>query len=46
VDLGISGRIFNEFREMGDEGIVWIKLAQNRIQWLEFINTAMIFPVP
>jgi transposase len=33
-------------REMGIEGVNWIQLAQDRVQWRAFVNTVMNFRVP
>jgi hypothetical protein len=35
-----------DLREIGWDGIDWIKLAQNRVQWRTLVNTVMIFRVP
>jgi hypothetical protein len=33
-------------REIGNDGANWIQLAQNRVQWLAFVNTVMSLRVP
>jgi hypothetical protein len=30
-----------DLREIGIDGANWIQLAQNRVQWRAFVNTAM-----
>jgi hypothetical protein len=30
-----------DFRETGNDGARWIQLAQDRVQWWAFVNTAM-----
>jgi hypothetical protein len=42
-DLGVGGRITLrlDLREMGIDGINWIRLAQDRVQWRSFVKTAM-----
>jgi hypothetical protein len=34
------------FREIGTDGVNWIRLAQDRVQWRVFVNTVMNFRVP
>jgi hypothetical protein len=36
-DLGIGGRI----TEIGIDGVNWIQVAQDRVQWRAFVNTVM-----
>jgi hypothetical protein len=33
-------------REIGIDGANWIKLAQDRVQWGDFVNTVMNLLVP
>jgi len=33
-------------REIGIDGVNWIQLAQDRVQWLAFVNTVMNLRVP
>jgi hypothetical protein len=33
-------------REMGIDGASWIRLAQDRVNWRDFVNTAMNLRVP
>jgi hypothetical protein len=33
-------------REIGIDGLNWIQLAQDRVQWLAFVNTVMNLWVP
>jgi len=35
-----------DLREIGIEGLNWIRLAQDRVQWQVFVNTKMNPPVP
>jgi hypothetical protein len=35
-----------DLREMGISGVNWIQLAQDRVQWWAFVNTAMNLWVP
>jgi hypothetical protein len=35
-----------DLREIGIDGANWIQLAQNRVQWLAFVNTVMNLRVP
>jgi hypothetical protein len=35
-----------DLREIGIDGSDWIRLAQDRIQWRAFVNTAMNLRVP
>jgi hypothetical protein len=30
-----------DVREIGIDGVNWIQLAQDRVQWLAFVNTLM-----
>jgi hypothetical protein len=30
-----------DFREIGFDGVNWIRLAQDRVQWWAFVNTVM-----
>jgi hypothetical protein len=49
--LGIPKRRWEDnikigLREIGIDGLYWIQLAQNRIQWRAFVNTVMNFRIP
>jgi hypothetical protein len=35
-----------DLRETGIDGVNWIQLAQDRVQWLAFVNTVMNLRVP
>jgi hypothetical protein len=35
-----------DLREIGIDGVNWIRLAQNRVQWWAFVNTVMNLWVP
>jgi hypothetical protein len=35
-----------DLREIGIDGTNWIRLAQDRVQWLAFVNTVMNLRVP
>jgi hypothetical protein len=35
-----------DLREIGIDGANWIRLAQDRVQWLAFVNTVMKLRVP
>jgi hypothetical protein len=35
-----------DFREIGGDGMDWIKLAQDRDQWKVLVNTVMNLQVP
>jgi hypothetical protein len=35
-----------DFREIGIDGVNWIRLAQGRVQWRAFVNTLMNLQVP
>jgi hypothetical protein len=35
-----------DLRETEIDGVNWIRLAQNMVQWLAFVNTEMNLPVP
>jgi hypothetical protein len=35
-----------DVREIGINGMNWIQLAQDRVQWRAFVNTVMNFRVP
>jgi hypothetical protein len=35
-----------DLREIGIDGVNWIRLAQNRVQWWAFVNTVMNVLVP
>jgi hypothetical protein len=35
-----------DLREIGIDGVNWIQLAQDRVQWQVFVNTAMNLQVP
>jgi hypothetical protein len=34
-----------DLREIGIDGVNWIRLAQDRVQWRAFVNTMMNFLV-
>jgi hypothetical protein len=34
------------FREIGINGVNWIQLAQDRVQWWAFVNTVVNIQVP
>jgi hypothetical protein len=35
-----------DLREIGIDGVNWIQLAQDRVQWRAFVNTVMNLWVP
>jgi hypothetical protein len=35
-----------DLREIGFDGVNWIQLAQDRVQWRAFVNTVMNLLVP
>jgi hypothetical protein len=35
-----------DLREIGIDGVNWIRLAQDRVQWRAFVNTVMNLRVP
>jgi hypothetical protein len=35
-----------DLRKIGIDGVNWIRLAQNRVQWWAFVNTIMNLRVP
>jgi hypothetical protein len=35
-----------DLREIGIDGVNWIQLAQDRVQWRVFVNTVMNLRVP
>jgi hypothetical protein len=35
-----------DFREIGMDGVNWIQLAQDRVQWWAFVNTVINLRVP
>jgi hypothetical protein len=35
-----------DLREIGIGGANWIRLAQDRVQWLAFVSTVMDFRIP
>jgi hypothetical protein len=35
-----------DLREIGIDGASWIQLAQDRVQWRDFVNTVMNLRVP
>jgi hypothetical protein len=40
-DLYVGGNIKMEHKEVGQEGIDWIHLAQDRNKWRALVNTVM-----
>jgi hypothetical protein len=42
-DLGVGGM---DLRAIGPDGANWIRLAQDRVQWWDFLNTVMNLRVP
>jgi hypothetical protein len=47
-DLGVGGRITLrwDLREIGIDGVNWIRLAQDRVQWRAFVDVVMNLRVP
>jgi hypothetical protein len=47
-DLGVGGEdnIKMDLWETGIDGANWIRLAQERVQWRNFVNTVMNLWVP
>jgi hypothetical protein len=43
-DLGLGGRL--DLREIGIDGVNWIWLARDRVQWWAFVNAVMNLHVP
>jgi hypothetical protein len=43
-DLGVDGTMYHKGKVW--EGIDWIHLAQDRVQWRAFVNTVMNLQVP
>jgi hypothetical protein len=43
---GWEDNITLDLREVGIDGSNWIQLAQDRVQWLAFVNTVMNVRVP
>jgi hypothetical protein len=43
---GWKDNIKMDLREMGLEGLDWIHLAQDRVQWRDLVNTIMNLLVP
>jgi hypothetical protein len=43
---GWEDNIKLDLREIGIDGVNWIQLAQGRVQWWAFVNTAMNLWVP
>jgi hypothetical protein len=41
-----EGNIKMDLREIGIDGANWIRLAQDRVQWRDFVSTVMNFRVP
>jgi hypothetical protein len=41
-----ENNIMMDLREKGIDGTNWIRLAQDRVQWRTFVNTAMNLRVP
>jgi hypothetical protein len=35
-----------DLRELGFDGVNWVKLAQDRVQWQAFVNMVMNLRVP
>jgi hypothetical protein len=42
----LEDNIKMDLREIGIDGANWIQLAQDRVQWRAFVNTAMNLRVP
>jgi hypothetical protein len=40
------GKRIMDLREIGFDGVNWIRLAQYRVQWRAFVNTVMNLRVP
>jgi hypothetical protein len=43
---GWEDNIMMDVREIGIDGANWIRLAQDRVHWLAFVNTVMNLRVP
>jgi hypothetical protein len=41
-----DGNIKLDFRKTGINGANWIQMAQDRVQWRDFVNTVMNLRVP
>jgi hypothetical protein len=41
LDLGVGGRILNEFREIRFMVVDWFHMGQNRDWWRALVNTKM-----
>jgi hypothetical protein len=35
-----------DLREIGIDGANWVRLAQDRVQWRDFVNTVMNLRIP
>jgi hypothetical protein len=42
----LEDNIKMDLEEIGIDGVNWIRLAQDRVQWRAFVNTVMNFRVP
>jgi hypothetical protein len=40
------GNIKMDLKEIGIDGANWIRLARDRVQWRDFVNTVMNLRVP
>jgi hypothetical protein len=47
-DLGVGGKITlkSHLGDIGIDGVNWIRLAQDRVCWRDFVNTVMSLRVP
>jgi hypothetical protein len=43
---GWEDNIKMDLREIGIDGVNWIQLAHNMVQWRAFVNTVMNLQVP